>query len=120
MMKYLIGLAIASLSLSACATIPNDAPLGSEANPVRANMPVGQRAYLDRLRCSDGSAPDYERVGNYGSGPYGSIIDGYQVDCGDSAPGEVLIFMDMYHRHVENEAVPGFTITPVSGRNSPA
>ena len=30
-----------------------DKPLGGEANPVRADMPTGQRAYLSRLRCSD-------------------------------------------------------------------
>lgn len=85
-------------------------PLGAFENPVRANMPPGQRAYLRRLRCSDGQAPSFEREGNFGSGPYGSIVDGYRVDCGDAEPGEVMVYMDMYHRHVENEAPPGFTI----------
>jgi hypothetical protein len=91
-------------------------PLGSRQNPVRAEMPPGQRAYLARLRCSDGRAPEYVRTGNLGPGVYGNIIDAYRVSCGDAAPGTVEIIMDMYHPgHVEERAVPGFTIVP-SGR----
>ncbi|HSG35304.1 MAG TPA: hypothetical protein VLA37_12280 [Sphingomonadaceae bacterium] len=83
--------------------------LGSDENPVRASMPQGQRAYLDRLRCPDGSAPAYHRVGNFGVGVYGNIVDGYQVTCPGAEPK--MVVMDMYHRgYVENRAVPGFTI----------
>lgn len=87
-------------------------PLGSRENPVRAAMPVGQRRYLDRLRCSDGKAPSYERSGSAGAGPYGSIIDLYVVQCPDAEPSVTEIYIDMYHRHVETEAVPGFDIVP--------
>ena len=88
-------------------------PFGSQKNPVRAEMPQGQRAYLARLRCGDGQVPRFERMGNYGIGVYGNIIDGYAVDCGGAAPGKVEIFMDMYHSgHVETRPVPGFTIVP--------
>jgi hypothetical protein len=88
-------------------------PLGSRENPVRAQMPPGQRAYLSRLRCSDGRAPEYFRTGNLGPGVYGNIIDAYRVSCGDAAPGTVEIIMDMYHAgHVEERPVPGFTIVP--------
>jgi hypothetical protein len=86
-------------------------PFGSKLNPVRASMPQGQHAYLRRLRCSDGQAPQFDRIGNYGLGVYGNIIDGYAVDCGSAAPGKVEIFMDMYHAgYVETRPVPGFTI----------
>ena len=86
-------------------------PFGSQRNPVRASMPEGQRAYLAKLRCSDGRAPRFERMGNYGLGVYGNIIDGYSVDCGAAAPGKVEIFMDMYHPgYAETRPVPGFTI----------
>ena len=54
-----------------------DYPFGSADNPVRADMPSGQREYLDRLRCPGGDAPTYARIGNMGVGPYGTIIDGY-------------------------------------------
>ena len=89
-------------------------PLGSQENPVRAEMPQGQRAYLSRLRCADTSRPEFVRVGNFGMGVYGRIIDGYRVACFRSEPVESMIFMDMYHPgHQEAEAVPGFSIMPV-------
>lgn len=85
-------------------------PLGSPQNPVRVQGPPGQRAYLARLRCSDGSAPSFYRRGNVGIGVFGNIVDDYAVTCGSAAP--VSVQMDMYHRgNVENRAVPGFTIT---------
>ena len=88
-------------------------PFGSERNPVRAAMPPGEVAYLARLRCSDGQPPRFERAGSYGVGVYGNILDGYMVNCGAAAPGQVEIFMDMYHSgYVEARPVPGFTIVP--------
>lgn len=90
-----------------------DKPLGSAHNPVRADMPAGQRAYLSRLRCANGRGPAFERIGSFGAGPYGSIIDGYSVTCAGSSPTEAVVHMDMYHSgHVEAAAVPGFTIVP--------
>ena len=86
-------------------------PLGSEKNPIRASMPPGQRAYLGRLRCGDGKAPTFSRVGSMGLSPYGNIVDGYDVRCTGSEPAKSLIHMDMYHSgYVEKEAVPGFAI----------
>ena len=81
---------------------------GSKGNPVRCNGPRGERAYLSRLRCSDGKAPAFNRIGSFEQGPYGHILDGYNVKCEDKDP--VTVFMDMYHEHVEKEPVPGFTI----------
>jgi hypothetical protein len=84
-------------------------PLGSKENPVRAAMPAGQRAYLRRLRCQDSKAPQFTRVGNFGAGVYGNIIDGYELTCAGAKP--VVVFMDMYHAgHVEDRPVAGFTI----------
>jgi hypothetical protein len=83
-------------------------PLGSLENPVRASMPAGQRAYLSRLRCPDGSVPAYARYGSVGVGIYGSIVDGYTVTCPGRPDSDVM--MDMYHDWVEDRPVPGFTI----------
>jgi hypothetical protein len=84
-------------------------PLGSERNPVRAEMPTGQQAYLRRLRCSNGEAPTFNRERNVGVGAFGNIVDLYAVGCGMNQARS--IYMDMYHRgHVEQRAVPGFTI----------
>lgn len=86
-------------------------PLGSKDNPVRADGALGQRAYLTRLRCSDGRAPTFERSGNLGAGVYGTIVDAYDVACADGTTASVI--MDLYHAgHVEAAAIPGFTITP--------
>ncbi len=88
-------------------------PLGSRENPVRAAMPPGQRAYLQRLRCADGQAPSFSRLGNFGPGVYDNIIDGYELTCAGGTPARTVVFMDMYHRsHVEDRPVPGFTIVP--------
>lgn len=88
-------------------------PLGSQQNPVRSVGPTGQRAYLSRLRCADGRRPDFRRQGSFGAGVYGRIIDGYSVTCPGDEENSSLVFMDMYHPgHIENEPVPGFTITP--------
>lgn len=86
----------------------NALPLGDKGNPVRVYMPPGQRAYLSRLVCAGGGTPVFSRVGSFGIGPYGTIVDGYDVDC---AGTKRLVFMDMYHpEYVEPRAVPGFTI----------
>lgn len=82
--------------------------LGAKTNPVRCKGPRGERAYLNRLRCGDGKPPEYRRMGSYGKGPYGNILDGYSVSC--EGKDAVTVFMDMYHEHVEEKAVPGFTI----------
>lgn len=83
-------------------------PFGSDKNPVRAQGPAGERAYLRRLRCADGQAPAFERQGSAGIGPYGNILDIYAVQCAGGAAQSVYI--DMYHGHVEPQPVPGFTI----------
>lgn len=87
-------------------------PLGSRENPVRVNMPDGQRSYLRRLRCANGAPPDFSRSGSAGPGPFGSIVDAYSVTCRGSEPAQSVIFMDMYHpTHDETRAPPGFTMS---------
>jgi hypothetical protein len=85
-------------------------PLGSKANPVRENMPEGERAYLARLRCADGAKPEAERKGNVGSGVYGNHVDLYSVTCPGAEPLEV--YMDMYHDGPELRPIAGFTVVP--------
>lgn len=88
-------------------------PLGDARNPVRVSMPVGERAYLSRLRCANGAAPDFQRQGSTGIGPYGQVLDVYDVRCSGSEPANSLVYMDMYHpTHIETAAPPGFTLVP--------
>ncbi len=85
-------------------------PLGSDKNPVRVSGPMGQRGYLSSLRCENGKAPQFARVGNYGIGVFGNIVDGYDVTCPASAPAKTMVMMDMYHSgRTESRTIPGFT-----------
>jgi hypothetical protein len=116
MMAEMGGGGLRSEKLKAAIDKAATKPLGSDKNPVRADGPPGQRAYLSRLRCADGTAPAFDRSGNIGPGIYGYIVDLYKVRCGDTV-SEVRI--DMYHRHVEAQPVAGFTIEP-SAADAPA
>lgn len=83
-------------------------PLGSVENPVRVGGPAGERAYLARLRCAGGGAPEVGARAEAGIGPYGSVVAGYAVSCG--AEARQIVF-DMYHEeHVETRAPAGFTL----------
>jgi hypothetical protein len=83
-------------------------PLGSAKNPVRAQGPNGQAVYLASLRCKNGKAPTYSRVGMVGTSPYGFHMDAYQVKCGMR---KQIVHMDFYHpRHQELSPVQGFTM----------
>lgn len=87
--------------------------LGSKENPVRADMPAGQRAYLARLRCNNDAPPTWSRVGNLGSGVFGSIVDQFDLRCEGAHPPRTIIVMDMYFKgHVEARAIDGFGIAP--------
>lgn len=93
-------------------------PLGTAANPVRVSGPGGERAYIARLRCADGTSPRVGDRHNDGVGAFGTIVDVYPLNCGDAAPGRFRLIMDMYHDdHQENAAPAGFTLTP--GQSEP-
>jgi len=110
-LDLLLGGRISGAALDAKIAAAAKAPLGSQGNPVRVNMPAGEHAYLRRLRCGDGAAPSFQRQGSFGPGPFGSILDGYSVICAGAEPRSSTVFMDMYHpEHVEMAAPPGFTI----------
>lgn len=89
--------------------------LGSYENPVRCDMPGGERAYLRRLRCENNKAPSFNRLGSGGTSPWNRIMDEYDVQCSSNTKGpkKFRIFMDMYHAdYKEKRPVPGFTIVP--------
>ena len=88
-------------------------PLGTNANPVRVGGPEGERAYIARLRCSDGTLPKIGTRSSAGVGAFGTITDVYPLDCGAAGPGKFSLVMDMYHEeHRESRAPAGFSITP--------
>ena len=105
---------LAAIAASGCVTTdPTAGALGDETNPVLADMPPGEHAYLRRLRCSNGQPPAFSRLGSMGIRHSSHVIDGYEATCAGGEPARATIFMDMYHPgHVEARAVPGFTIVP--------
>ncbi len=91
----------------------------SKEKAIEVCMPVGERAFIEDLRCPGGSAPEYRRSGNVGQrnpSPPGAeidlelmmdftgrlakdgvdrhIIDRYELKCPD---GPHVLFFDMYH-----------------------
>ena len=86
-------------------------PLGSLANPVRVGGPEGARAYIGRLRCSDGSTPKVGQQTDGGVGAFGTVTQLYSLDCGQAAPGKAALIVDIYHEeHRETQAPPGWSI----------
>jgi hypothetical protein len=84
-------------------------PLGSVRNPVRENMPAGQRAYFARLRCPGGEVPAAQRKAGAGSvGVYGYMVDLFEVTCPGAAT--LKVYIDMYHDGPEHRPIPGFSM----------
>lgn len=106
-----LGLAPGQDDLAEAIAAAQSHPLGTMENPVRVGGPVGERAYIARLRCADGAMPRIGQRASAGVGAFGTIVDVYPLDCGDAAPGRTELVMDMYHsEHAEDRAPPGFTI----------
>lgn len=86
-------------------------PLGSKENPVRVGGPEGQRNYLSRLVCDNNEQVSaYGRLGSSDVGPYGTIMDIYEVIC-DTDKGVVKheVILDMYHyNYIETQPAAGF------------
>jgi hypothetical protein len=95
----------------AAAASETSPPLGAKENPVQSNGPFGEREYLQRLRCADGTAPAFSRNGSVGSGADRHVLDSYSVKCPGNEPAHE-VFMDMYHNHRERRAISGFTVLP--------
>ena len=86
-------------------------PLGSLANPVRVGGPEGERGYMARLRCADGSRPKVGPRADGSVGAFGSIVSVYPLDCGAALPGRTTLMLDQYHEeHREDRAPAGFAI----------
>lgn len=108
-----LGMGVSDAELERAVAAAAVHPLGSSANPVRVGGPEGERAYIARLRCADGTAPKVGTRGSAGVGAFGTIVDVYPLDCGAAAPGRFDLVMDMYHaEHREQSAPPGFRIEP--------
>lgn len=141
--SLLISLATACTSMpqisAAPGTTDSDTYFGlSEKQSIEVCKPEGEREYLARLVCPDGSHPSFKRIGSMGTRnefpahmskddrmkimednmqfkelKTGAIdyhvIDGYSVECGKT---EVTLYLDMYHCNLSRptSAPNGFVI----------
>jgi hypothetical protein len=106
-----IGEGVSDAALERAIAEASAHPLGTLANPVRVGGPDGARAYLARLRCSDGSTPQAGAGSDGGVGAYGSVVSRYTLNCGRTAPGRAELMVDIYHEErAETRAPAGFTI----------
>ena len=96
--------------LRAIAAAADAHPLGTVQNPIRVGGPDGERAYIARLRCTDGSAPRVGARSEAGVGAFGSIVGAVAIACGSSSGR--LVFDQYHEEHVENRAPTGFTLLP--------
>lgn len=103
--------AAAALQLAtACATPIESAPLGSIENPVRCDGKRGELAYLARLRCESGGAPQYHFKRRGPRGPHGSDTDEFELRCVYDDRSQ-RVYIDRHHPgHVDDEPLPGFAI----------
>jgi hypothetical protein len=88
-------------------------PVGTLQNPVRVVGPDGERAYLARLRCGDGSLPRIGAQRPGGSDAFGNVADLAPADCGGATPAHADIHIDIYQEeHVLEAAPAGFQLAP--------
>ncbi len=57
--------------------------------------PEAEREYFSKLRDSEGRPVKFERLGSFGGGKDGHILDGYEVVSQDGK--KVILYIDMYH-----------------------
>ena len=57
--------------------------------------PSAERAYLNTLRDEAGKPVTFERLGSFGAGPDGNVLDGYEVQT--STGRKLTLYIDMYH-----------------------
>ena len=57
--------------------------------------PAAERAYLNTLRDEEGKPVIFKRLGSFGDGPDGNVLDGYEVQT--STGRKLTLYIDMYH-----------------------
>jgi len=80
----------------------------SSTNPVPVEDQKGQIDYLACLRCPCGEPFAFHRIGSFGSGPDGHVIDGYEILC-RTRKHKLVLFMDMYHSGPSDLVPDGLT-----------
>lgn len=96
MRQPFLGVLVAAGLIAGSCLAGETAPVGSKQNPIKVHGVEMERFYCKFLRTPDGEEVEYERVGSFGEGPYGNILDLYKVTTKDGKT-EWDIYIDMYH-----------------------
>ena len=101
-------------------TVPNAAGRFGydQTNPIPVHKQHGELEYLAALRCECGGPFVFHRVGSFGHGPDGHIVDGYDLVCG-TRRHRTQLFMDMYHAGPSSLLPEGLTKGPPEGIGVP-
>jgi hypothetical protein len=67
----------------------------SDKKPIKVGSVPDERVYLSMLLDEAGKPVTFRRLGSFGAGPDGHILDGYEVQT--STGRTVTLFIDMYH-----------------------
>ena len=67
-----------------------------KSNPIPVRLPDGEAEYLQSLRCECGEKFGFSRIGSFGPGPDGHVVDGFDLVC-ESGNHRIKLFLDMYH-----------------------
>lgn len=66
--------------------------------------PRAEREYFSLLRDEKGRSVQFSRIGSFGGGPDGHILDGYTIVT--STGREVTLYIDMYHPECDPKKQP--------------
>ena len=73
----------------------------SVKNPIKVGSteefggPKAERAYLNSLRDESGKPVAFVRLGSFGAGPDGNVLDGYEIQTSNGRAFK--LYIDMYH-----------------------
>lgn len=78
----------------------------TKANPIKVGGPEGfsgpssEELYLRHLRDAKFRPMSFKRIGSFGAGPDGHILDGYKLTDQDGKT--YTLYIDMYHKDVHS------------------
>ncbi|MFH2057638.1 MAG: hypothetical protein ABIJ59_01915 [Pseudomonadota bacterium] len=87
-------------------------------NPIPVCGQQGQLKYLSKLRCECEESFVYQRVGSFGYGPDGHVIDGYRLLC-RKQEHNAFLYLDMYHEGPSSFCPEGMSLGPSEGSGKP-
>ena len=90
----------------------------SKSNPIPVCGQQGQLDYLSKLRCDCDEPFAFHRIGSFGIGADGHMIDGYELVCRKRVHRFVL-YMDMYREGPTCLCPPGMASGPTEGVGLP-